>query len=194
MDACSGGGAQPRGSCFVPTQDAEGGAQGVYAHLSGACVHVCVCVCVCVRERERESERERDKIYRRGVRGSVFIQVLKRRQGFMGCTAGGLESGDFPFASQPPSQQGQEQAGLGPSWEEGWLKEGFSSNPHTSRIFLSAPNKEHAPYLGMIPNSTKAEIYQGGGRREGACPMAGEGKSGLMAGGGEGEAGVLVSR
>lgn len=133
------------------------------------CVCPSVCGPVCVSERDKTH---------RGVRGSVFIKMLKRRRGFMGLTAGGLEAGGFPFASWPPGQQGQEQARLRPSCREGWLKEGFSSSPQTSGILLSAPNKK----TGMIPISTKAEIYKGwGGGRE-ACPVVGGGKSGLVAG------------
>ena len=59
-------------------------------------------------------------------------------------------------------------------------------SPQASRpleSFSPLQIKRQAPYMGVIPSSTKAEIYKGGGGGGGACPMVSGGKSGLMAGG-----------
>ena len=57
-------------------------------------------------------------------------------------------------------------------------------SPQASRpleSFSPLQIKRQTPYLGVIPSSTKAEIYKGGGGGGGACPIVGGGKSGLMA-------------
>lgn len=100
-DACSRRGGSARGPVLLSHIGCCGcGSRCVCPHVCGpvcVCVHVCVCahVCMCVREGS--------KIHR-GVCRSVFIQVLKGRWGFMGATAGELESGGFPFASWPLGQ------------------------------------------------------------------------------------------
>ena len=84
-----------------------GGAPGVSARLSvGLCVYL-----------------------RDNTEGSVFIRMPKGKRGFLGLTAGGLETGGFALTSGPPGQQGRERVGLRPSCQEGWLKDGFSSSP-----------------------------------------------------------------
>ena len=47
-------------------------------------------------------------------------------------------------------------------------------SPQASRpleSFSPLQIKRQTPYLGVIPSSTKAEIYKGGGGGGGACPI-----------------------